>query len=99
MKARNVKADNFTYSTLIKGIRYEDQNRDLDKAFQLFSQLGQDPSQGPDEILFNVLLDACINCGQLERAISLFKNIKEEGMLGHVKPDVISFNTIIKGCS
>lgn len=24
MKARNVKADNFTYSTLIKGIRYED---------------------------------------------------------------------------
>ena len=33
MKARGVKADNFTYSTLIKGIRYEDQIKDLDRAF------------------------------------------------------------------
>ena len=62
MKAKNVKADNFTYSTLIKGIRYEDQKTDLDKAFKLFTELGAEPSHAPDEILFNVLLDACINC-------------------------------------
>lgn len=42
MKLKGVQPDNFTYSTLIKGIRYEDQRDDLDKAFKLFYSLGSE---------------------------------------------------------
>lgn len=33
MQVRGVKADNYTYSTLFKGIRHEGQKQDLDRAF------------------------------------------------------------------
>ncbi|CDW75338.1 UNKNOWN [Stylonychia lemnae] len=116
MKLKGVKADNYTYSTLFKGIKGTDQTSDLDKAFQLYQQLLLSQEFQPDEILFNVLLDACINCKQLDRAVQLFKQIKQsnnellngnegadennqEQSKFYVRPDEISFNTIIKGCS
>jgi pentatricopeptide repeat protein len=46
-----------------------------------------------------VLLDACINCRQVDRAIALFKQIKSDNPNPAIKPDEISFNTIIKGCA
>jgi pentatricopeptide repeat protein len=57
-----VQPDNFTYSTLIKGIRSEEQTSDLERAFNLFHTMKDNPNFAPDEVLFNVLLDACINC-------------------------------------
>lgn len=96
MKQINVKADNYTYSTLFKGIRHPDQSKELERAFEIFER----EVEKPDEILFNVLLDACINCKQLERAVALVKKLNEKVDEGRsVKPDEISFNTIIKGCA
>jgi pentatricopeptide repeat domain-containing protein 1 len=55
----------------------------------------------PDEILFNVLVDACINCRQLQLALELFDEMKQESLRGEsfIQLDEISFNTIIKGCA
>jgi pentatricopeptide repeat protein len=38
------------------------------------------------------LIDACINCGKLEIAVSLLKDEK-------TLSDTVSFNTVIKGCT
>ena len=62
MKEMDVVADNYTYSTLFKGIKSDKQIPDLHKAFDLFVSLKENGIFKPDEILFNVLLDACINC-------------------------------------
>ena len=62
MREMDVQADNYTYSTLFKGIKSDRQVQDLQKAFDLFVSLKENGSFKPDEILFNVLLDACINC-------------------------------------
>jgi len=59
----------------------------LPKATLLFSKT---PHKCP--LLHNVLLDACINCGQLDQAVSLL--ISGEGNF-----DTVSFNTVIKGCA
>eukprot|EP00347_Sterkiella_histriomuscorum_P013026 403366299 len=134
MKEKQVKPDNYTYSTLFKGIKSENQRQDLEKAFVLYNQLQNSNDFTPDEILFNVLLDACINCKQLDRAVELFKQLKPQSQpqiqvsntddadnslsledspdsaknapavvnsSNHhfMRPDEISFNTIIKGCA
>jgi hypothetical protein len=39
MRLKGVKADNYTYSTLFKGIKGYDQFKDLDKAFYLYQEL------------------------------------------------------------
>eukprot|EP00349_Pseudokeronopsis_sp_Brazil_P009895 CAMPEP_0202978156 /NCGR_PEP_ID=MMETSP1396-20130829/84672_1 /ASSEMBLY_ACC=CAM_ASM_000872 /TAXON_ID= /ORGANISM="Pseudokeronopsis sp., Strain Brazil" /LENGTH=57 /DNA_ID=CAMNT_0049717031 /DNA_START=1212 /DNA_END=1385 /DNA_ORIENTATION=- len=38
-----VVPDNFTYSTLIKGISSEEYSADLDKAFELLGKLQENP--------------------------------------------------------
>jgi pentatricopeptide repeat protein len=125
MQAQGVKADNYTYSSLFKSIRHESQKQELNRAFAIYNSFASSANSiTPDEILFNVLLDACINCKQLDRAVELLCTLKgkestevpqiteaeDEIILqiptSHsqkqhslIRPDEISFNTIIKGCA
>jgi len=47
--------------------------------------------------LYNVLLDACIKCRRLDLAVKSFSKMRRND--SKVKPDEISYNTIIKGYS
>jgi len=67
MKKAEIMPDNFTYSTLIKGLKAEDQTQsgisnqnDLEKAFALLEDMKHNNNVKPDEILFNCLIDACV---------------------------------------
>eukprot|EP00360_Condylostoma_magnum_P001400 CAMPEP_0168313864 /NCGR_PEP_ID=MMETSP0210-20121227/4949_1 /TAXON_ID=40633 /ORGANISM="Condylostoma magnum, Strain COL2" /LENGTH=63 /DNA_ID=CAMNT_0008276011 /DNA_START=504 /DNA_END=695 /DNA_ORIENTATION=+ len=60
MKSAGCYPDNFTYSTLIKGIKNEGELADIDRAFGLLNEIRNNPDLRPDEILYNCLLDACI---------------------------------------
>jgi pentatricopeptide repeat domain-containing protein 1 len=110
MKAQGCTPDNFTYSALVRGIRNEGEGADLDRAFSLLEELEQWTL--PDEVLYNCLLDACVEAKQLDKALSLFEKMQispqkpsstelSSGVRpsGHHKPDEISYNTLIKGCS
>ena len=59
MEQVSVQADNYTYSTLFKGIK---EAAELDTAISIYDQIPQKGLFQADEILFNVLLDACITC-------------------------------------
>ena len=92
LKKCNKKPDNFTYSTMINGVKSMDKP-DLNRAFQLFNEYKQ--LNKPDHIIYNCLMDACINAGDVERAHVILNEMKNESSI-HI--DEISFNTLIKGC-
>lgn len=52
----------------------------------------------PDAVSLNLLLDTCIKCGKLSCAVDLFHNLKNSES-AFLKPDMISYNTLIKGCA
>ena len=64
MQDHDIVPDNFTFSTLIKGIKSTRNSKrdlqDLDRAFNLLEQIKEKGETKPDEILYNCLIDACI---------------------------------------
>lgn len=93
LKISNTKPDNFTYTTMINGIKNA-QGFDLKLAFQLFDEYKQ--IHKPDQIIFNCLLDACINSSNFEKARQILDEIKRE--CPENQCDEITYNTLIKGC-
>jgi len=88
-----ITPDNFTLSTLFRGIRLPIHKEYLYKGFELINK-----NDNIDIILINVLLDSCIKLKEEKMLIELFDNVIE-GKINNIKPDLITFNTFIKGCA
>ncbi|KAM3136824.1 hypothetical protein pb186bvf_011083 [Paramecium bursaria] len=93
LKQSQIKPDNFTYTTLINGLKNNRDGLDLRLAFQLFEEYKQ--FNNPDQIIYNCLLDACINAGDLSKAFLLLQEMKNTKS---IQLDEITYNTLIKGC-
>jgi len=63
----------------------------LDKAVEIVEGL-KSCDGGMCTLLYNCLLDACIQCNDVTAAIGYFDEMKQAGLV-----DVVSFNTMIKG--
>ena len=106
MKEYGIKPDNFTYSTIIKGLNKNcisnDSNNnntnnnsinsssELDLAFKLFENVKK--TSKPDEILYNCIMDACLRFGKIEQMLELYENMLNEG----IKPSSITCGIVIK---
>ena len=88
-----ITPDNFTLSTLFRGIRLPIHKEYLYKGFELINK-----NDNIDIILINVLLDSCIKLKEEKMLIELFDKVIER-KINNVKPDLITFNTFIKGCA
>lgn len=93
LKNSPIKPDNFTYTTMINGIK-SSKDFDLKLAFQLFEEYKK--FNKPDQIIYNCLLDACVNSCNFEKAREILSEIKKE--LPDNCCDEITYNTLIKGC-
>ena len=107
MQQYHIKPDNFTYTTIIKGLNkdsfssnnnnsnindYKNNNKnELDLAFQLFEKVKQ--SSKPDEILYNCIMDACLRFNQVEKMSELYKEMLENNVL----PSSVTYGIVIKG--
>ena len=90
----HIKPDNFTYTTLINGLKNNKEGgMDLKRAFCLFEEYKENSQ--PDQIIYNCLLDACINAGDLNKAYQLLEEMKATPT---IQLDEITYNTLIKGC-
>lgn len=109
MEEIGVKADRYTYCYLFKGIKNRSHSEYLDKALEIIkskvtiienSQLSNsevDDQTNSNKVLNNLVLNACINCGEMQKALDLLETMTANEP--NEKPDEISYNTIIKGCA
>lgn len=44
-------------------------------------------------------MDACINQGHIERAVTFIEDIISGEQKSFVRPDEVTFNTLLKGCA
>ena len=89
--------DNFTYSTLFRGIRNPNQKSYLEKALNILDEMVQ-KNANIDVILVNVLIDSCI-CLKDEKHLTKIFDYAISGNYKNLNPDIITFNTFIKGCA
>jgi pentatricopeptide repeat domain-containing protein 1 len=90
-----LQPDNFTYSTIIKGIKCDSRNfstRNLDKAFMLLDQMKLQNQVKPDEILYNCLIDACVRFKDVNRAVAVFHQMGME----KIRPSSVTYGILIK---
>merc|ERR1719401_333545 len=70
-------------------IRSCGKNKDLRGATKVFDRLG---GQANSALIFNSMLDACVECKDFEKAVDYFNRAKELKIA-----DAISYNTMMKG--
>ena len=86
--------DNFTLSTLFKGINKPEHTVYLNQGVNIINK-----NLFPiDAIIINVLLDSCIKLKEEKNFIEIFDNLINK-KYKNIKPDLITYNTYIKGCS
>ena len=105
MQQYHIKPDNFTYTTIIKGLNkdsfssnnyskindYKNSKNELDLAFQLFEKVKQ--YLKPDEILYNCIMDACLRFNKVDKMLELYKEMLEN----NISPSSVTCGIIIKG--
>jgi pentatricopeptide repeat protein len=88
--------DSFTYTALFKGIKETSHLPFLNKAFDIIESFVQKKEKF-DIIIINVLIDSCFSLKELEFAECLFDKVIS--LYFNVEPDIITYNTYIKGCA
>jgi pentatricopeptide repeat protein len=88
-----IEPDKYSYSTIIKALKYNPEKSRLDKAFGILEFLKNKTSNINDEIIFNCLIEVCVKLGQIEKAENLFKEMKEI----NIAPTKITYAIMIKG--
>jgi pentatricopeptide repeat protein len=90
----NVKPDKYSFSTIIKALKYDPNPEKLEKAFGIIEQLKtQITSNSNDEIIFNCLIDVCVRLQLMEKAEKLFSEMKEL----KIEATKVTYAIMIKG--
>lgn len=89
-----VEPDKYSYSTIIKALKYELDPSKLERAFGILEYLkNKTGTVSNDEIIFNCLLDVCLKLNFIDKAEKVFTEMKEIG----VSPSKITYAIMIKG--
>lgn len=89
-----VTPDKYTYSTIIKALKYDPDPVKLEKAFGIIEFLkSQKGSNTNDEIIFNCLIDVCVRLSLMDKAEKLFEEMKSL----NVEPTKVTYAILIKG--
>lgn len=91
--SRSPKSSGTTTSDLqqqVLLIKKHARDRDMDSAVAVFSRW-QKSGAGLSPVIYNCFLDACVQCGDLERANTHFEEMKQLNCV-----DIVGYNTILK---
>jgi len=89
MQTDGFEADNFTQSLVVKGYCIIG---DLDKAFQEYEKVSQTTSCEMDTLLFNNLLDGCVQHNRMTLADKLVNQVE----FGRIQPSSFTLAIVIK---
>mmetsp|Transcript_12568 Transcript_12568/g.22592 ORF Transcript_12568/g.22592 Transcript_12568/m.22592 type:complete len:873 (+) Transcript_12568:147-2765(+) len=76
-------------SSKARAIRSFAKSKNLQGAVDMFERLRRSTAS---TLLFNSILDTCVECGDIKKALEYFTQAKDEGMA-----DTVSYNTLMKG--
>lgn len=89
----DVEPDKYSYSTIIKALKYDLDSSKLERAFGLLEYLKTKNTELNDEIIFNCLIDVCIKLNCIDKAEKVFYQMKDVGVF----PSKITYAIMIKG--
>ncbi len=89
----DIEPDKYSYSTIIKALKYDLDSSKLERAFGILDYLKNKNTQLNDEIIFNCLIDVCIKLNCMDKAEKVFYQMKEVGVF----PSKITYAIMIKG--
>ncbi len=89
MKEQQIEPNEITLTAIIKGYCDDD---DMEKAMEIFEAMKKNPKAKPNLRTFNTLLRSCLRSGNLTIADTIVEQFKA----CNVKPDVYSFQYLIK---
>jgi pentatricopeptide repeat protein len=107
MRELGIQPDNFTYSTIIKGLnkgscsQFLEQGRNLNmnsneecSGLDLAFKLFENVKRfsAPDEILYNCIMDACLRFEKIDKMMEVY----EDMLINKIKPSSITCGIIIK---
>ncbi|MCQ2820379.1 MAG: hypothetical protein MJ252_24195 [archaeon] len=92
-KKYEIEPDKYSYSTIIKALKYDEDPSKVEKAFGVLEYLKKKNVTGSDEIIFNCLLEVCLKFKMVDKAEKLFSEMKTLG----VNPSKITYAIMIKG--
>merc|ERR1719181_2278706 len=88
MERNAVVVDNFTCSTMMKGLKYKSSKEDVDKTLGLIER----SRVCPDEVLVNTLLDACVRLRDAKRLTTALNTFRVSGVV----PSEHAYGTLLK---
>merc|ERR1719456_88994 len=91
MRSEGVKPSNFTLCTLVKLLG---RARRLPQAFGIMEELCSTGGLRPNIQVYTCLMTACVDNGQLERALQLHDEVLAAGC----QPDQKMYNMLVRGC-
>jgi len=91
LSAEGIKLNTILYTTLIKAYSKTGNNK---RVFEIFQRMKEDPENAPNNVTYNSVLDCCVRQGDMESAERVLRELYSHQSL---KPDIISFSTLIKG--
>jgi len=90
LDSSNIEMNIVLYTTMIKA--YSKKNN-LSKVLEIFNKMKKDKNNFPNNVTYNSVIDCCIKCNNMREAENKFEDMK----LNKIKPDIITFSTLIKG--
>merc|ERR1719482_1216162 len=84
------KKEEVDVSKHVAMMRARSKEHDLEGAMQVFRKL-QSSGVQLTSLVYNALLDSCVQCGKVNIALQHFNEMKELGFV-----DVVSYNTLLK---
>ena len=96
MKSLSMKPNSIIYTTLIKGYN---KMKLFEKAFEIFDNLTQDELNKSTIVIYNAILDVCVESGNSFRLKEIYDNIKTsaENLENFPQPNIVTYSTVIKG--
>jgi pentatricopeptide repeat protein len=91
MRAEGVRPSNFTLCTLVKLLG---RARRLPQAFGILDELCGAGGLRPNVQVYTCLMTACMDNGQLEKALQLQNQV----ITGGCRPDAKMYNALVRGC-
>lgn len=91
------KSKNVTIEANMKMLKLS-RTRQLGKVLSCFETYKLNPEFRPSLVTFNVLIGACVRCGDITKACQFFAELKRRSKQDNrFNPDIISFTTLLKG--